>query len=116
MKNRKILFFFSLIVLSCSDKEEEAIVDCFGQSILIDVQHETVDTNPFQVNYNVSYAGHHTIDKSIRWDFGDGSVQTTDGKTSSHTYAKTGTYTVTAKVGLNNGGCSFDVKETVIIK
>ncbi len=42
---------------------------------------------------------------SYHWDFGDGSSQTTPSATTTHTYATSGTYTVTLTV-TDNAGCS----------
>lgn len=114
-KNIFLLFLISVTLFSCSDKETQSIVDCFGESFLVDVHHEVSTANPLQVNFNVSYGGDHTVDGTMKWDYGDGINQTNTGVTAAHTYAKSGTYTVIAKVGLNNGGCSFDIKEKVTI-
>lgn len=108
-------FFIVLLICSCSDKEAKSIVDCFGESLLIDVKHTSSESNQSQINFNVTYSGDHAIDNMVKWDFGDGKVQTTNGIIANHTYDKSGTYTVVAKVGLNNGGCSYDIKETVVI-
>lgn len=116
MKLVKPFFLFALLtVFSCSDKAAESVVDCFGESILIDVHHQASSQKATQIDFNVSYTGDHKMDTAIKWDFGDGTVQTLNGLTASHTYTKAGTYTAIAKVGLNNGGCSFDIKETVTI-
>jgi YVTN family beta-propeller protein len=42
---------------------------------------------------------------SYRWDFGDGSTQTTSGPTATHTYATAGSRTVTLTV-TDSAGCS----------
>ncbi|MDR2273570.1 MAG: PKD domain-containing protein [Sphingobacterium sp.] len=115
----KIIKLFLLVglfgVLSCSDKVEKSMVDCLGESLLIGVNHKATNDDPLKIDFNVSYHGEHELNNSIKWDFGDGSSETLNGAAASHTYKQVGTYTVIAKVGLT-GGCSFDKKETVIIK
>lgn len=113
---KMVLFSGFIAVSACSDKVEDSVVDCFGQSILVDVVHKTSESNASKIDFNITYAGKQTIDNAVRWDFGDGTVQDFTGRDASHTYTKAGTYTAIAKVRLNNGHCSFDIKETVTIK
>ncbi|UQA73898.1 PKD domain-containing protein [Sphingobacterium siyangense] len=114
---KKSLLFLGLIaVSSCGDKVEKSVVDCFGQSILVDVDHKASESNASKIDFNITYTGKQTVDNAVRVDFGDGTVQDFTGRDASHTYTKAGTYTAIAKVGLNNGHCSFDIKETVTIK
>ncbi|MDR2272900.1 MAG: PKD domain-containing protein [Sphingobacterium sp.] len=115
MKFIKTFCLLSLLTFFSCGKAEKSIVDCFGESILVDVHHKAAADAASKIDFNVSYGGDHKMDTAIKWDFGDGTIQTLNGLTASHTYSKAGTYTVIAKVGLNNGGCSFDIKETVTI-
>jgi hypothetical protein len=82
MKKLSILFlaFVAGGILSCG--KEDDILDCFAQSVLLNVHHSTSGDNPKQVNFNVSYSGDHSLDGSVKWDFGDGTgVQTVSGVT-----------------------------------
>nr|WP_262923859.1 LamG-like jellyroll fold domain-containing protein [Spirosoma liriopis] len=57
-----------------------------------------------KVDFSISKSA-GTIDQVI-WDFGDGTNATTIGTTTSHTYAKTGTYTAKAKL---TNSCQKDI-------
>ncbi|QBQ41338.1 PKD domain-containing protein [Sphingobacterium psychroaquaticum] len=106
----------ALTTWSCSKKDADKVVDCFGQSLLVDVHHSPVSGEPSRINYSVKYVGEHELNTVIKWNYGDGTpVQNVTGTTSSHTYAKAGTYTAIATVSLDGASCSFDIKETVTI-
>lgn len=118
MKKSKVLIaviaFGSLI--ACCNDDIKSVVDCFGESLLLDVHHSKATENPKQVSFEVSYLGDHSLDGTIKWNFDDGTaVETLTGTTATHTYTSAGTYHATATVSLNGGGCSYDVKETVTI-
>lgn len=118
MKKLKFLLLAIIVgtMSSCGDDDTKSIVDCFGESLLISVDHEKVETNPKQVNFEAKYFGDHDLDGTIKWNFDDGTpVQALPGTTASHTYVNAGTYHATATVILNGGGCSYDVKETVTV-
>lgn len=118
MKKLKLLLLAITagIIMSCGDDDTKSIVDCFGESLLINVYHEKVEANPKEVTFEVKYFGDHDLDGAIKWKFDDGTpVQTVNGTTATHTYTTAGTYHATATVSLNGGGCSYDVKETVTI-
>jgi len=118
---KKTIQFFTAVLffglMSC-EKEEKSIVDCFGENLLFTVDHEIDAENSKKVNFTTAYFGsHHTFDDAVNWDFGDGSpAQTIAGKTASHTYTAVGSYTVKAKVSLNNGSCSYTLTEHVTIE
>lgn len=114
--NNLILALIVIGASSCS-KDEESIIDCLGQSFLVNVHHEASAENPKQINFSVSYSGDHTVSNTIKWNFGDGTpVQTVSGLTASHTYATAGPYTAKATVTLNGGACSFDPEESVTVE
>ncbi|RYG02369.1 MAG: PKD domain-containing protein, partial [Chitinophagaceae bacterium] len=99
MKKRKITYLLCLVVLTvmsfstagCKKTTEKAL-DCFGESLLTSVHVHIITTNAKQINTEVRYAGSKTI-SNVKWEFGDGAVQTTTGLTSNHTYAVAGNYT-----------------------
>lgn len=116
MKN---IFYILLIAIMCStcSKQIEDVIDCFGESLLLDVHHHNVQTDPKQVNFNVTYSGDHNLDTTIKWNFGDGTPsQNVSGVSTSHTYSTAGSYTVKATITLNNKSCSYDVAESVTIE
>lgn len=117
MKKLSILFlaFGAVVILSCG--KEDDILDCFAQSVLLNVHHSTSGDNPKQVNFNVSYSGDHSLDGNVQWDFGDGTgVQNVNGVTANHIYANAGSYQVKAVVAINGGSCSYDLKESVTVE
>lgn len=116
MKKITLLIFAVISVLTSCDKAEEGIVDCAGQSLFIDINH-TVSAGR-QVNFVVHYSGtSHTLDNTVKWDFGDGTpLQTVSGNSVSHTFSSAGHYTVKAKVSLNDGGCSYEPHEPITLE
>jgi hypothetical protein len=83
-----LLFFSFVISINSCRKEEEAVAERVGESLLTSLRHET-STISFEIHYN----GEKAI-SSIPWDFGDGSISTSTSKTTTHTYATRGTYEV----------------------
>ncbi|RYZ28300.1 MAG: PKD domain-containing protein [Chitinophagaceae bacterium] len=118
MRKFKLLFLALTFMsfLSCGDDDTRSVVDCFGESLLMSVDHEKAAANPKQVTFEAKYFGDHDLDGTIKWNFADGTpVQTLSGTTATHTYTTSGTYHAAATVSLNGGGCSYDLKETVTI-
>ncbi|QQT25920.1 PKD domain-containing protein [Sphingobacterium spiritivorum] len=116
MKLLKLFLLFSILgIMSCSDKVEESMIDCLGESFLTNVEHSSSDQNAKLINFNITYSGEQQLNNSVKWVYGDGAQQVVNGKTSSHTYSQSGTFTAIATVK-TSGGCTFDVKETVIVK
>jgi len=113
MKKPMFAMFFFIFLFGCGSDESENIVDCFGQSLLVNVHHSV--ENGKTVNFNVSYNGEYTLKNSIVWDYGDGIKETVNGVTTSHTYSQSGTYTARASVSLTDPSCTFEVKEVVIV-
>lgn len=114
---KKSLFvLLSIFALgACSKDDEKDAIDCFADALFVDAHHSASTEDPHTINFNVSYNGENTVDKSIKWDYGDGTTNTVNGLTTSHTYSQPGTYTVKASVSVNNGSCTHQVKETVNI-
>lgn len=52
---------------------------------------------------------------SYRWDFGDGQTRTTTAPTASHTYATSGTVTVTLTISDNNGGAAVSQRSLKVL-
>ena len=104
---------------SCSKSDDEAIVDCFGDSILTELKHSTDGTNSKIINYSIQYSGSNTV-TSVKWTFGDGTpAQTVNSATGavSHTYAAAGTFEVKAdvKVSKSGGSCTVSPKKSITV-
>ncbi|WJS95529.1 PKD domain-containing protein [Flavobacterium johnsoniae] len=110
-----IVFFMSN---SCSKSDDEAIVDCFGDSILTELKHTADGTNSKIINYSIQYSGENTV-TSVKWTFGDGKTETINTSTGavSHTYSAAGTFEVKADVTLKKGGgsCTVSPKKSVTV-
>jgi len=118
MRSKIIYLFLFLIVFSMVNscrKEEEAIVNCLGESILTSLKHQTSTSNVKQIDLEIGYSGDKAV-TSINWDFGDGNKTTTTVRTTSHTYATAGTYEVKADVNLDNGKCTVSPKRSVTVE
>lgn len=117
MKKTALLVFAMSAILTSCGKVEEDIVDCVGQSAFFDINHTVSAGNPLQVTFSLHYSGSgHTLNNSVKWDFGDGTpIQTLSGTTATHTYSSTGHYTAKAKATLNTG-CSSDLHEPISLE
>lgn len=106
------------MINSCSKHDDEAIVDCFGDSILTELKHSADGTNPKIVNYSIQYAGSNTV-SSVKWTFGDGKTETVNTATGavSHTYSAAGAFEVKADVTLSKSGgsCTVSPKKNVTV-
>ncbi|GAA3752586.1 hypothetical protein GCM10022422_42640 [Flavobacterium ginsengisoli] len=120
---RKIATFLVLVTVlytsnSCSKHDDEAIVDCFGDSILTELKHSTDGTNSKIINYSIQYGGSNTI-TSVKWTFGDGKTETINTSTGavSHTYSAAGTFEVKADVTIKkgDGSCTVSPKKSVTV-
>ena len=103
------------ISFSACKKDTEDFIDCFAEGALVHINH-TVDTqNSKTIHFEVTYSGDHNLDNSIKWDFGDGTVETLNGATAQHTYSATGTFHAKAEITVRNGDawCGHDLTETV---
>lgn len=123
MKKIATIFILALVFFisnSCSKHDDEAIVDCFGESLLVSLKHSADGTNAKLINYSIEYGGSNTV-SSVKWTFGDGTpAQTVNSATGavSHTYATAGTFEVKADVTLGKGGggsCTVSPKKNVTV-
>lgn len=107
---------FVLIFNACSKKDLESTIDCVGESLLISISHPADANDPKTINYAVNYSGDKTV-ASVDWDFGDGSSQTVNNTTISHSYTTSGNYTVKVKVHLKSGSatCTSEPQVTVTV-
>ena len=98
---------------ACKDTVE-SIVNCSAESLLMSVHHTVDTTIPKLIHFEARYSGSHSFD-SVIWEFGDGSTAT--GKAVDHTYAASGTYSVKAKIKINNGKstCEGDPVRSVVV-
>lgn len=99
---------------SCSKHDDEAIVDCLGESIFVKIHNSTDTNNPKLMNYSVEYTGSGTV-SAVKWSFGDGS--SADGAVVTHIYSAAGTYEARADVTIkkNNSECTSSPKRTVTV-
>ncbi len=110
-----IIFMIALFInYSCSKHDDEAIIDCFAESIYIKLHNSTDAANPKLMNYSVEYSGTGTL-TSVKWNFGDGTTGT--GATVTHTYTAAGEYIATAEVTVKVDGseCTSIPKRTVTV-
>lgn len=99
---------------SCSKKDDEAIIDCLGESIFVKLHNSTDAGNPKLMNYSVEYTGTGTL-VGVKWSFGDGTTGT--GAVVTHTYTAAGTYEAKAEVTIKKDGgeCTSTPKRTVTV-
>jgi len=118
MKRLSLIAIFAFTFAACDKDDGKSIVDCLGESIFLNAHHSISGENPMQVNYSVTYEGSHTLNNTVKWDFGDGTQQTVTGTDVSHAYSQPGNYTATAsvKVSVNGATCSSDLHEHVTIQ
>lgn len=78
-----------------------------NQGITVNFSSDTTYscTAPLTVNFTASTSSAQTI--MYHWDYGDGATGT--GKTATHTYTKTGNYTVVLTAAVNGGGCQSTI-------
>lgn len=122
MKKITTILMITLVLFisySCSKNDDEAIVDCFGDSILTQLKHSVDGTNSKVINYSIQYSGSNTV-SSVKWTFGDGTpAQTITSATGavSHTYTAAGTYEVKADVTISKGGgsCTISPKKSITV-
>ncbi|MFH6997666.1 PKD domain-containing protein [Flavobacterium sp. FlaQc-57] len=114
-----VLFTAVFIGVSCSKHDDEAIVDCFGDSILTELKHSVDGTNSKVINYSIQYSGSNTV-TAVKWTFGDGTpsqtISTATGAVS-HTYAAAGTFEVKAEVSISKSGssCTVSPKKSITV-
>ncbi|MTH17090.1 PKD domain-containing protein [Flavobacterium sp. LC2016-01] len=121
---KKILSILMLALVffannSCSKHDDEAIVDCFGESILTELKHSADAGNSKIINYSIQYSGSNSV-SNVKWNFGDGTpVQTITSANGavSHTYTAAGTFEVKADVAISKSGgsCAVSPKKSVTV-
>ncbi len=118
MKKLFLIAIATFFMTACDKDDAKSIVDCLGESIFLDAHHSISGENPMQVNYSVTYEGSHTLNNTVKWDFGDGTQQTVTGTEVSHVYSQPGNYKATAsvKVSVNGSTCSSDLHEHVTVE
>ncbi|KFF04755.1 PKD domain-containing protein [Flavobacterium reichenbachii] len=99
---------------SCSKHDEEEIVDCFGDSLFIQLKHSVDAADSKKINYSIEYNGSRTL-SDVKWTFGDGTTGT--GTSVSHTYAAAGTFEVKADVTTKEGNatCTSSPKKSITV-
>jgi hypothetical protein len=105
MKSKAIIlfiFFLLFISFSCGKDDIEKGIDCVAESVNVHLKHTADATNAKKIDFVIDYTGTYTF-KSVKWTFGDGTTETVNGKTVSHTYTTAGTFTVKADVAIQNG-------------
>lgn len=115
-KNFSLWIAVILILTACHKDDGKSIVDCFGESLFVNVHHSIAAENPKQVNYTITYSGSYSLNTTVVWKFGDGTEQTLTGTQATHIYSQPGNYTATAVVKLNGPSCTFNVNEHVTIQ
>lgn len=103
----KIICIVGVLLLgsSCSKSDIEKGIDCFGESFFMKFKHTTDPANAKKVDFVAKYTGEYEF-QSVKWTFGDGTSETTTGKTVSHTYTTAGTYNVKADITIKHGKAS----------
>ena len=101
--------------ISCKKNQEDTI-DCLVERVRVHIDHTVNAQDPKTINFEITYLGEYKIDNSIKWDFGDGHVETGD-TTVNHTYSGPGTFHANAEVTIRNGDawCTYELEETVTI-
>ncbi|TDW46047.1 PKD domain-containing protein [Flavobacterium sp. 270] len=113
-----ILVMVTVIFISicCSKDEAKNEIDCVGEAILISLKHSVDAGNSKKINYSIEYGGTNTI-TAVKWTFGDGTSETVNGLTTSHTYSTTGTFETKADVMINKSGssCTVSPKKSITV-
>lgn len=116
---------FSLLVAiallswsSCKDAVEDAI-DCTVESAFLSLHYEVDESNPLLVHFTFvngdTTNNRFTLDQQVRWEFGDGNEQTTQGLEVSHTYPDVASYEVKAFYTLRKGDASCSSSKNTTI-
>ncbi|MCF1191841.1 PKD domain-containing protein [Mangrovimonas sp. AS39] len=117
MKKVVLIFVFAVLSFGCHKDDAEETIDCLFASVDFDVNHAIDSNNTSIVEFTITYTGVHALDNAKIWDFGDGTIQTLNGNTVSHTYLSSGSYTVKVKPTIRNGDayCTPELTENVTI-
>jgi len=112
-----ILVFYS----SCKDVVED-VIDCTVESAFLKVEADIDDANPLLVHFTFingdTIDNTFTLDQSIKWEFGDGNEETSDGLTISHQYPDLATYDAKGHYTLRRGSatCSSYKEKSVTVQ
>jgi len=121
MKNSVYFLLISMVVIvwsSCKDDVEDAI-DCTVETAFLSLDHQVDENNPLLVHFTFvngdTLNNRFTLDQEIRWEFGDGNEETTQGLQVSHTYPDVASYEVKAFYTLRKGdaSCSSSKNKTI---
>jgi opacity protein-like surface antigen len=112
MKNTILLVLVIALTLSfssCKDAVED-VIDCTVESAYLSLNTKVDTANIRLIHFTFvngdTIGNRFSLDNSIRWEFGDGTEETTQGLETSHTYAMQGTYEARAHYTLRNGNAS----------
>jgi len=103
------VFFLSQTACKKTADVIEEEIDCTVDSWFLHINGDADAGNSKLFHFtfvNDDSSGDYTLDNEINWDFGDGSIETSQGLTINHTYANTGSYTVKGSYTLNKGSKS----------
>ena len=111
-----MLFALSL-TYSCK-KDTEDVIECLTEEFLFSFHANVSDDDSKTYNFEITYSGDHAVDNTIKWDFGDGNVESLTGKTAQHTYSTSGSYKVQPTVTIRNGDayCSPTFEKTINVE
>lgn len=112
-----IIGLLSMVLLTGCEEDLLAPKDCSTVGLLLNVTH-TVGSDERTVNFTINYSGDHTLENSVEWDFGDGTMQTLNGTSAQHTYSTSGSFTAEARVTLSGssiGSCPKTIVEQVVV-
>lgn len=104
-----ILFALFLFIEPGCKKAIDDAIDCVIESVLLSVNAEIDGSNVKLVHFefiNNDTNGSFTLDKEIKWDFGDGNTVTSATLKVDHIYSLAGDYTITATYTLRRGTAS----------
>ena len=112
-----VLIVCALLLINCSNDDAENVIDCLFVGADFHVNHTVDGSNEKLVMFTVTYDGEHTLDSSIKWDFGDGTVETLPGTTVTHEYSAAGNYTVKIRPNAREGSafCTPELTENVVV-
>lgn len=104
--------------VSCKEVVETEL-DCTFESAYLSLKYQVDESNPLLVDFTFvnkdTVDNRFTLDPEIKWDFGDGSPETTQGLQISHTYSDAGSYDVKAYYTLRKGSttCTSSKNKTI---
>jgi hypothetical protein len=117
-----ILFFtiaFALTAMNSCKKAVEDSIDCIAASLLVSMESNADANNSKLIHFKFlldqNENNDFTLDDRLKFDFGDGNVETIEGTEVSHEYASAGSFDVKVNYTLHRGSSScMPVKEKTI--